>query len=170
MGGYISQDPIKLGGGLALYGYVMDTNSYVDLFGLTPLIPDAPTYSGIYHIQGADGRTYVGSAVNIKARLDSNSHPTATDIINSGDYKITYYEVNLGTASTRQEIDHVLRNHEQQIMDQFKYVPLENGNMNKNRPEAKNKNARNKKEVEQLGAGFTGTEETKIREGGSLCE
>ena len=33
-GVYISQDPIGLEGGLALYGYVKDSNSWVDVFGL----------------------------------------------------------------------------------------------------------------------------------------
>ncbi|HZH39148.1 MAG TPA: RHS repeat-associated core domain-containing protein [Bacillales bacterium] len=32
---YISQDPIRLKGGMALYGYVHDTNSWVDVFGLS---------------------------------------------------------------------------------------------------------------------------------------
>ncbi|RHC69297.1 type IV secretion protein Rhs, partial [Bacteroides uniformis] len=37
MGMYVSQDPIGLAGGiLNLYGYVSDTNSWLDLFGLAP--------------------------------------------------------------------------------------------------------------------------------------
>jgi uncharacterized protein RhaS with RHS repeats len=31
---YVSQDPIGLEGGIALYGYVLDTNGGVDVFGL----------------------------------------------------------------------------------------------------------------------------------------
>jgi uncharacterized protein RhaS with RHS repeats len=31
---YISQDPIRLNGGLSLYSYVQDTNGWVDLLGL----------------------------------------------------------------------------------------------------------------------------------------
>ncbi|SUB89284.1 Uncharacterized conserved protein [Porphyromonas macacae] len=34
-GNYISQDPIGLWGGLKLYGYVKDINSWIDLFGLS---------------------------------------------------------------------------------------------------------------------------------------
>ncbi len=34
-GTYISQDPIRLAGGLAFYGYVMDCNGWVDVLGLT---------------------------------------------------------------------------------------------------------------------------------------
>ena len=33
-GTYISQDPIRLAGGLAFYGYVMDCNGWVDVWGL----------------------------------------------------------------------------------------------------------------------------------------
>jgi RHS repeat-associated protein len=32
---YVSQDPVGLSGGMALYGYVRDTNTQVDVFGLT---------------------------------------------------------------------------------------------------------------------------------------
>jgi len=35
-GTYVSQDPIKLGGGIALYSYVADPSSWIDPFGLTP--------------------------------------------------------------------------------------------------------------------------------------
>jgi RHS repeat-associated protein len=34
IGSYISQDPIGLAGGMVLYGYVHDTNGWVDKFGL----------------------------------------------------------------------------------------------------------------------------------------
>ncbi|RVU91056.1 RHS repeat-associated core domain-containing protein [Flavobacterium columnare] len=36
-GNYISQDPIGLNGGMALYGYVHDSNAWVDVFGLMEL-------------------------------------------------------------------------------------------------------------------------------------
>ncbi|GIM57779.1 hypothetical protein CAPN006_21710 [Capnocytophaga canimorsus] len=35
-GTYISQDPISILGGLNLYSYVFDSNSWVDVFGLIP--------------------------------------------------------------------------------------------------------------------------------------
>jgi uncharacterized protein RhaS with RHS repeats len=43
---YISQDPIRLGGGINLYSYVHDTNGWVDMFGLvrsTNRVPDTLT-------------------------------------------------------------------------------------------------------------------------------
>jgi len=36
-GMYISQDPIGINGGFALYGYVKDVNSWIDSFGLAPI-------------------------------------------------------------------------------------------------------------------------------------
>jgi RHS repeat-associated protein len=46
-GNYISQDPIGLNGGTALYGYVHDTNTWVDVFGLMPW-PDLKS-TGVGH-------------------------------------------------------------------------------------------------------------------------
>ena len=37
---YISQDPIRLKGGVSLYGYVHDTNAWVDIFGLSSSCDD----------------------------------------------------------------------------------------------------------------------------------
>ena len=39
-GMYISQDPIRLNGGLSLYAYVPDNNFLVDVFGLNPVFDD----------------------------------------------------------------------------------------------------------------------------------
>ena len=36
---YISQDPVGLAGGMALYSYVHDLNSWIDIFGLKGIIP-----------------------------------------------------------------------------------------------------------------------------------
>jgi RHS repeat-associated protein len=174
-GVYLSQDPIRLAANSQCYSYVNDTNGWIDPLGLEPLVPGAPTYSGVYRIVGADGKTYVGSALNINTRLDSTSHPTVADIINTGDYTIDFYEVDMGT----QKVDapdaeweiqnHILRHHEQQIMDKYGYEPGINGNKNKNNPEAKGKKVRNAAEVEIYNAHFTGKSETGKYQGGSLC-
>ena len=37
-GTYISQDPIRLAGGLAFYGYVMDCNGWIDPWGLEKIL------------------------------------------------------------------------------------------------------------------------------------
>lgn len=130
MGMYVSQDPIRLNGGIELNNYVKNTTIFIDLYGLAPLIQNAPHYAGVYYIQGANGESYVGSAVNIYNRLDSSSHPIARDIIQSGNYKITFFEVDLGKANSREQINHVLRHFEQQIMD------LTHPNMNQRRAES----------------------------------
>ena len=46
-------------------------------------------------------------------------------MIESGEYAITFYEVDLGMAGTRKGQNHVLRHFEQKIMDKF----LPNKNM-----------------------------------------
>jgi RHS repeat-associated protein len=39
VGQYVSQDPLRIGGGWALYGYVLDTSKWIDPFGLTKQCP-----------------------------------------------------------------------------------------------------------------------------------
>ena len=94
------------------YSYVKDVNSWVDIWGLSPLLADAPNYPGVYHIVGANGEKYVGSSVNIAERL-TTEHIKAAQIINSGNYTITYHRVDLGTAVEAREVNHILRAHEQ---------------------------------------------------------
>ena len=157
MGMYVSQDPIGLAGGiLNLYGYVSDTNISCDYFGLYLLIPNAPTYSGVYHIELPNGDGYVGSAINIRERLESNNHQTAKQMIETGEYTITFYEVDMGTATTRKEQNHVLRHFEQQIMDVSPH------NQNRSRAEAEHKFTIRVNEITKLNARLTGsTDEIK---------
>lgn len=56
---YISQDPIKLWGGTALYGYVKDLNLWVDVLGLDPSTSTHITYLGVDKVTG---KPYVGYA------------------------------------------------------------------------------------------------------------
>lgn len=153
----ISQDLIGLGGRiLNLYGYVSDTNISCDYFGLYLLIPNAPTYSGVYHIKLPNGDGYVGSAINIGERLESNNHQTAKQMIETGEYTITFYEVDMGTATTRKEQNHVLRHFEQQIMDVSPH------NQNRSRAEAEHKFTIRVNEITKLNARLTGsTDEIK---------
>ncbi len=52
-GSYISQDPIGLWGGLKLYGYVKDINSWIDILGLSGT-------GGAYMFGFASGDMYIG--------------------------------------------------------------------------------------------------------------
>mgnify|MGYP000855687422 FL=1 len=166
-GAYISQDPIRLNGNNPnLYAYVGNNNLWVDVFGLKLLLPEAPTYSGVYHIVGDDGKKYVGSAVNIRERLESNAHPKAAEIINSGNYTITFHEVSLGDIdatdkTNKRVVNHVLRYHEDDIFDGQGYEPNKKGVQNANRPMADNKQTQYEEEVKKHKAHFTGKIETK---------
>ena len=53
IGKYISKDPIGLNGGLALYGYVHDTNGWLDVFGLAGT-------GGAYLFGFENGDKYIG--------------------------------------------------------------------------------------------------------------
>jgi RHS repeat-associated protein len=67
-GNYISQDPIGLDGGIALYTYVHDTNNWIDEFGLAkqgihPVAPD-------YETKGLHG-TFDGVELSIRPGKNS---------------------------------------------------------------------------------------------------
>ncbi len=67
-GVYISQDPIGLSGGLNLYAYVGDSNSWVDILGLSPQVvsPGEDLFVGTYNqVRGA----------NIKSGLNTTHTP-----------------------------------------------------------------------------------------------
>ena len=160
-GSYLSQDSIRLSGNNpTFYGYVKDVNSWIDIWGLSPLLADAPTYAGVYHIVGTNGEKYVGSSVNIAERL-TTEYKKAAQIINSGNYTITYYQVDLGTASKQKEINHILRAHEQQIFVSAGYTPLKNGVLNSNNPAAAHKLSGYLSEARKHGAGFIGNPKSK---------
>ena len=160
-GSYLSQDPIGLlGNGPTFYSYVKDVNSWVDIWGLSPLLADAPNYPGVYHIVGANGEKYVGSSVNIAERL-TTEHIKAAQIINSGNYTITYHRVDLGTAVEAREVNHILRAHEQLIFQEAGYTPLKNGVLNSNNPAAAHKLCKYLNEAKAHGAGFVGTPKSK---------
>jgi RHS repeat-associated protein len=62
-GNYLSQDPIGLNGGIALYAYVHDPNNWIDVFGLT----------GTYIF--TDGKTsYIGKGPANRMNTSMNQH------------------------------------------------------------------------------------------------
>lgn len=80
IGNYISQDPIGLAGNNpTLYGYVKDTNSWIDNFGLSidpKTLAKLKEVTGGYKGQGiyvftdaATGKPYVGSTIDIEVRM-----------------------------------------------------------------------------------------------------
>jgi hypothetical protein len=148
-----------VGGNPTFYGYVKDVNSWVDILGLKLLLPNAPSYAGVYHIVGVNGDKYVGSSVNIAERL-TTEHTKAAQIINSGNYTITYHQVDLGTATTPRDMNHILRAHEQQIFTDAGYVPKQKGVLNANSPAASHKLSGYLDEVKAHGAGFVGKPES----------
>ena len=52
IGNYISQDPIRLGGGMSLYAYVHDTNSWIDLLGLSGMPKGGWNYGNMPKLDG----------------------------------------------------------------------------------------------------------------------
>jgi excinuclease UvrABC nuclease subunit len=131
----LSQDPIRLEGGSRFYGYVKDTNYWIDPLGLECRkaqlrkigIPEAP---GVYHIE-FNGKMYTGSADNLLDRLSSGTkkHKKATQMLfdKNGnirpDVKITIKQVDTGDVSkvpnisSRRATNHILRSFEQEMMD-----------------------------------------------------
>ena len=69
-GVYISQDPISIEGGLNIYAYVKDSNSWVDIFGLTDfnswLIKGKSNYSNYM------SKVYAGITNDFERRIDQH--------------------------------------------------------------------------------------------------
>ena len=95
-GGYVSQDPIGLAGGMALYAYVHDPLGWVDPFGLTDL--DATGFS-VYHIidKQTNEVVYVGISNNPTAREGQHK---ASGRLDDG-YKMKVQDKNLSYAQAR---------------------------------------------------------------------
>ena len=71
MGMYISQDPIGLAGGTALYAYVNDSNGWIDPMGLMPKIPTKVKPANIRALQSGND-VLVKSIVEADALLNAS--------------------------------------------------------------------------------------------------
>jgi RHS repeat-associated protein len=151
-GVYVSQDPIGMSGGAALYGYVKDTTTYLDTFGLIAAPSTVPNTSGVYTLTNPTlNEAYVGSGVDANTRMSNTSHTKAQKLLNHPDTKVEFTSVDLGTATTRKDQNRILRHYEQQEFEATKntgkYTML-----NSNNPEAIGKRTRNKGIASQHGA------------------
>ncbi|WP_195842866.1 RHS repeat-associated core domain-containing protein, partial [Xanthomonas oryzae] len=134
---YISQDPIRLIGGINTYSYGCNPFHWIDPWGL--ILQDVaaalPSTSGVYHIS-VDGQYYTGSGANILERLSQADHPAAS-LLNNPDVTVTTHLVDLGTAAAdRRMTNHVLRGFEQQVMDSVGNTPNSGGSLNRIRAAA----------------------------------
>lgn len=117
VGRWCSPDPLGIHGGLNLFSLDGAPTTTVDPLGLIDpfRLDQIPSKSGVYHVE-AGGKVYTGSGVDIKDRVTQADHP-ARDLFDDPDAKISYYEVDLGTAATDADKNHMLRYHEQQVMN-----------------------------------------------------
>ena len=69
-GTYISQDPIRLAGGLAFYGYVMDCNGWIDPWGLKGIVPTVT--------KGSNGEVLTAKATVTSSNIGKRSATNAS--------------------------------------------------------------------------------------------
>lgn len=115
IGQYISQDPIRLLGGLNFFAYTHDPLVWIDIMGLV---------SGVYHIV-YQGEQYVGSSVDIDARLANKNHP-ASDLLVEKDVKVTITEVDVSHLQSTKDKGRALKVVEQDTMVANTVIPKEN--------------------------------------------
>ena len=110
-------------------------------------------------INGQDA--YVGSAgggeAGMNERMSSLKHEKAQALLSKPGTQVFFQEVDLGTASTRAEKEHILRHFEQREMDEMQKTGVELSNSR--RAEALSKEGRNKKTIAAAGAGKIGKKE-----------
>lgn len=115
IGRYTSQDPIRLDGGMTLYGYAEDPLTWIDLLGLVKAPSSLPNGPGIYIV--TEGKnTYVGSAgigkQGMRDRVSSTKHLKAQGLLNKPGTKVQFVRVDLGTATSRSDRNNILRYYE----------------------------------------------------------
>ena len=84
VGSYISQDPIGLDGGLALYSYVQNPHRQVDIFGLSATCPTAPRKSNSWNDFQQKTKGQFGSKAESLAeykRLKAGTSPWPKDYV-----------------------------------------------------------------------------------------
>ena len=122
-GHYTSQDPIRLEGGMTLYGYVEDPLTWLDLFGLKRAPASLPNEPGIYIITNGN-KTYVGSAGIGKQgmfdRVSSSEHAKAQGLLNKPGTKVQFVRVDLGKATSRSDRNNILRFYEAREFEKSK--------------------------------------------------
>lgn len=122
-GSYISQDPIGLAGGMALYSYVHDSNSWIDPFGLTAeaykLIATTNGYYDVYEwgSNSPIGKTWlnkgdtwkIGETTNFRTRKDGteiqNRYTQKWLKQNNLEYKPLQYSPNKSAKSSFQNFE-----------------------------------------------------------------
>ncbi|WP_082874970.1 RHS repeat-associated core domain-containing protein [Burkholderia sp. MSMB1589WGS] len=119
-GGFISQDPIGLDGGIDPYQFAPNSIQWIDPLGLVKAPPTLPDTPGIYIIT-AGGKSYVGSAgiraQGMSSRISDLTHANAQYLLEQSDAKVQFISVNLGSATTASDRNNILRYYEQRELD-----------------------------------------------------
>ena len=120
---------MRIAGGLNLYAFPPNAVGWADPFGLVKksAIPAAnwdriqklPEGPGIYVLEG-NGVKYVGSGVDMKARICDSDHAKAENILKDPNCKISYHEVKRNP----NDPGHSLKVAEQTIMKKENIVPV----------------------------------------------
>ena len=120
IGRFISPDPIGLLGGTNLGSYSPNPTGWIDPLGWINAPSTLPNTAGVYVYRNGND-VYVGSAgggqQGMNQRTSDGAHSKAQDMLRKPGTVVEYHEVDLGTAKTRAEKEHVLRHFEQQVMD-----------------------------------------------------
>ncbi|MCL1989279.1 MAG: hypothetical protein FWG67_00150, partial [Defluviitaleaceae bacterium] len=149
LGQYITQDPIGLAGGNpTLYGYVSNPNVWIDPFGLISAPSGLPNTPGIYILTNTgSNQAYVGSSITMFDRVSTTSHAHAQDLLGQNGTVVEFVPVDLGSASSGQQQNNILRHFEQQELDRVEDLGFEL--LNGPRAEAETKHDRNQGWVEE---------------------
>ena len=114
-GRFISNDPIGLVGGVNLYLYALNPNTFFDPLGLVSAPSSLPNEPGIYIITNGN-ESYVGSSgigkQGMHGRVSDTGHTNAQRLLNMEGTKVQYVRVDLGTATSRSDRNNILRHFE----------------------------------------------------------